>query len=81
MVYIVIGGTVIPFSMYLMGLTAVGPTKASLISCMEPMASIVLVVLVLGTPLTLLGPHGDGLHNRHGFVIISTEEVINFWQA
>jgi drug/metabolite transporter (DMT)-like permease len=54
MVYIVIGGTVIPFSLYLLGLTAVGPTKASLISCMEPMASIVLVVLVLGTPLTLL---------------------------
>jgi len=32
----------------------VGPTKASLISCVEPLSSILLVVLVLGTPLTVL---------------------------
>ena len=52
--YIVIGGTVIPFSMFLIAVTVVGPTKASLISCVEPLSSILLVVLVLGTPLTVL---------------------------
>ena len=54
MMYIVIGGTVIPFSMFLIAVTVVGPTKASLISCVEPLSSILLVVLVLGTPLTVL---------------------------
>jgi drug/metabolite transporter (DMT)-like permease len=54
MMYIVIGGTVIPFSMFLIAVTVVGPTKASLISCVEPLSSIVLTVLVLGTPLKFL---------------------------
>ena len=54
MIYIVIGGTVIPFSLFLIAVTVVGPTKASLVSCVEPLSSILLVVLVLGTPLTIL---------------------------
>lgn len=36
-----------------MGLKVVGATKASLISCAEPLASIIAVVLWLKTPLTL----------------------------
>ena len=36
------------------GLKLIGPTKASLISCAEPLASIVAVVFILGTELMLM---------------------------
>ena len=45
MVYLILGATVLSYS--------VGATKASLISCAEPLASIIAVVLWLKTPLTL----------------------------
>ena len=54
MVYLVIGATVVPYSLFLVGLKVVGATKASLISCAEPLASIIAVVLWLKTPLTFV---------------------------
>ena len=53
-VYLVIGATVLSYSLFLVGLKVVGSTKASLISCAEPLASIIAVVVWLKTPLTLI---------------------------
>ena len=53
MVYLILGATVLSYSVFLVGLKVVGATKASLISCAEPLASIIAVVLWLKTPLTL----------------------------
>ena len=49
--YLVFGATIASYSLYLAGLKIVGPIKASLISCAEPLASIIAVVLLLGTHL------------------------------
>lgn len=51
--YIIVLGTVVPFLMYFVGLKVIGPVKAALISCCEPLCSILLSVLLLGTVLTL----------------------------
>ena len=53
MAYLILGATVLSYSVFLVGLKVVGATKASLISCAEPLASIIAVVLWLHTPLTL----------------------------
>ena len=53
-IYLVIGATVLSYSLFLVGLKVVGSTKASLISCAEPLASIIAVVLWLKTPLTAI---------------------------
>lgn len=52
--YLVIFATVVSYSLFLVGLKVVGSTKASLISCAEPLASIIAVVVWLKTPLTLM---------------------------
>ena len=46
--YIIVIGTIIPFSLFLLGVKVVGPTKSSIISCAEPLSSIVFMVLLLG---------------------------------
>lgn len=53
MAYLILGATVASSALYFWGVKIVGPTKASLISCAEPLASIIAVVLLLGTHLTL----------------------------
>ncbi|MGI6263616.1 MAG: DMT family transporter [Succiniclasticum sp.] len=53
MAYIIVLGTVIPFVTYLMGLKIVGPVHAALISCCEPLCSILFSVCFLGTVLQL----------------------------
>ena len=75
MMYIVIGGTVIPFSMFLIAVTVVGPTKASLISCVEPLEQYPAGSFGFGNAADRAGYCGDELHHCHGFVIINTEEV------
>lgn len=49
--YIVLLGTVAAFTLFLQGVIIIGPTKASLISCAEPLSSILCVVAFLGTRL------------------------------
>jgi len=49
--FIILGGTVLPFTLFLVGVQVIGPARASLISCFEPLASIVFAVLLLGTVL------------------------------
>lgn len=53
MAYLVIGATTLTYALYMYGLKIVGPTKASLISCAEPLTSIVAVVLFMDTILTM----------------------------
>ncbi len=50
-VYLLLGATIASYALYLAGLKIVGPTRASLISCAEPLASIISVVLLLDTKL------------------------------
>ena len=50
-VFIILGGTIIPFTLFLAGVKIIGPTKASLISCFEPLATIIFTVVFLGTVL------------------------------
>ena len=50
--YLVLGATVFSYALYLKGLKIIGPLKSSLISCAEPLSSIISVVLLLGTRLT-----------------------------
>ena len=50
-IFIILGGTIIPFTVFLTGVKVIGPTKASLISCFEPLATILFTVLFLGTVL------------------------------
>lgn len=51
--YLILGATIASYALYLQGLKIVGPTKASLISCAEPLASIISVVVLLDTKLVL----------------------------
>ena len=51
--YLLLGATIASYALYLAGLKIVGPTKASLISCAEPLASIISVVLLLNTKLAM----------------------------
>ena len=53
MAYLIAGATIASYAHYLAGLKIVGSTKASLISCAEPLASIIAVVLLLDTKLVL----------------------------
>ncbi len=50
-VFIILGGTIIPFTLFLAGVKIIGPTKASLVSCCEPLSTILFTVLILGTVL------------------------------
>ena len=51
--YLIVGATIASYALYLAGLKIVGSTKASLISCAEPLASIIAVVALLDTKLLL----------------------------
>lgn len=51
MTVLILGATVLTFAFYLSGLRIIGPVKASLLSCAEPLSSIVYVVTFLGTQL------------------------------
>lgn len=50
---LILGATVCTYALYLTGIKLIGPTKAALLSCAEPLSSIICMVLLLGTELTL----------------------------
>lgn len=58
--YLLLGATVLSYALYLAGLKIIGPTKASLISCAEPLASIIAVVVFLDTVLVPIDYLGMG---------------------
>jgi DME family drug/metabolite transporter len=46
--------TLVPFSLYFAGLRYLEPTRAIVVSCLEPVFAIVIAALVLGESLRLL---------------------------
>ncbi|KYM43906.1 DMT family transporter [Fusobacterium necrophorum] len=42
-------GTIVAFTLYMEGIKMIGPTKAALIACVEPISATVLSILLLGT--------------------------------
>lgn len=58
--YLILGATVLTYALFLTGLKIIGSTKASLLSCAEPVSSIICVVLFMGTHLTSMDLLGMG---------------------
>ncbi|MBK4714155.1 MULTISPECIES: EamA family transporter [Tenebrionibacter/Tenebrionicola group] len=51
--YLVVVGTAITFSLYLKGAQVIGGSRASILSCAEPLSSALLSLLLLGVTFTL----------------------------
>lgn len=58
---VIVIGTIIPFSIYSMGVKMIGPTNASLYSCVEPVATALISVAFLGTPFKAMDYLGTTL--------------------
>ena len=52
--YQLIFGTMISYCIYLVGVTMIGPSKASMLSSIEPVATAVLAAVLLATPLVFM---------------------------
>ena len=50
--------TVIAVTLFLVGITVIGPTKASVLSTFEPVTTVILAALILGEPLGVLSVIG-----------------------
>lgn len=61
MLYLIVGATLLTFFLYTKGLVIIGSTRASLLSCAEPLSSIIFMVALLGTPVEFLDLLGMGL--------------------
>ena len=51
---IIVFGTIIAFILYLTGVNIIGPTKASIIACIEPVAATICAILFLGVSFGFL---------------------------
>lgn len=51
---IIVFGTIIAFIFYLTGVNIIGPTKASIIACIEPVAATICAILFLGVTFDFL---------------------------
>ena len=51
---IIVFGTIISFLLYLTGVNIIGPTKASIIACIEPVAATICAILFLGVTFDFL---------------------------
>ena len=54
MIGIIVIGTVLAFSMYLIGVNLIGPMRASLIAAVEPLSATICMCLWLHSPFTLI---------------------------
>lgn len=52
--FIIFGGTIAAFSLYMLGVKYIGPEKASLYACVEPLAATVFSFLWLKVPFTAM---------------------------
>ena len=69
---IVFFGTIIAFILYLTGVHIIGPTKASIIACIEPVAATICAILFLGVSF--------GFLDLIGFIcIISTIFIVAYF--
>jgi len=62
LIVIIFLGTIVSFSLYMQGVKLIGPTKASLYACIEPVAAAVLSAIWLKNPL--------GFIDISGFILI-----------
>ena len=62
LIVIIFLGTIVSFSLYMQGVKLIGPTKASLYACIEPVAAAVLSAVWLKNPL--------GFIDISGFILI-----------
>ena len=69
---IIVFGTIIAFILYLTGVNIIGPTKASIIACIEPVAATICAILFLGVTFDFL--------DLIGFIcIISTIFIVAYF--
>ena len=69
---IIVFGTIIAFILYLTGVNIIGPTKASIIACIEPVAATICAILFLGVSF--------GFLDLIGFIcIISTIFIVAYF--
>ena len=69
---IILLGTIVAFSLYMQGMKMIGPEKASLYACIEPVAATLFSAFWLGTPFTTI--------DIIGFLcIVSTLFLITFF--
>ena len=69
---IIVFGTIIAFILYLTGVNIIGPTKASIIACIEPVAATICAILFLGVSF--------GFLDLMGFIcIISTIFIVAYF--
>ena len=54
LILIIVFGTIIAFILYLTGVNIIGPTKASIIACIEPVAATICAILFLGVTFDFL---------------------------
>lgn len=54
-------GTLICYPLYLVGITLIGPARASMLSSIEPVAAAILAALILATPLFFMDYVGIAL--------------------
>ena len=52
--YQLIFGTMISYCIYLVGVTMIGPSRAGMLSSIEPVATAVLAAVLLATPLVFM---------------------------
>lgn len=68
--FVVLGGTLIPFFLYLASLRFISTTRASLLTCIEPLSAAIVAVAVLGVRL-------GGVAELGGVCIILTVIVLS----
>ena len=51
---IVLFGTIVAFVLYLSGVKMIGPTKASIIACVEPVAATICSIIFMGVNFSFL---------------------------
>ena len=73
---LVIIGTTFAFSLFLQGVGDIGPVRASLISCLQPISAAFFSFLLVGTHFTLLDISGMALILA-GVIIVSLKDLIS----
>lgn len=69
---IILFGTILSFVLYLSGVSIIGPTKGSMISCIEPVAATLFSTVILSTPFKFLDAVGF-------FFILSTVFIVAYF--
>lgn len=72
--FIILGGTIVSFSLYLSALAHLEPVETSIISCSEPLSAALVGVTILGIPLGPLGAIG-GMVTLAAVIVLATAKI------